>query len=357
MDWLESLIMGVVQGVTEFLPISSDGHLTVCQMVFDRLRGRAHSGEANLFFDVMLHVGTMAAILVYYRREIREGMRGLLGATDVKPLFERPIVVRVGILAFIATLPLVPDALYFKKLIEQALTSPTVTGFGFLVTAAMLITTLVLRGGEKGPAETTWLDALLVGIAQAFAPLPGVSRSGLTITAALLLGFRRTWAVGFSLMLAVLAISGAAVFEIKDLEPALITADEAARTAAAMVVAGLVGYAAIAWLVRIVLAQRLWYFSVYLVVLALVVLTVFPAWGGRRDGGGRAQPVDRSARVRPARPGVAAPDDRGGQSLDRPREAGTRASARSVGTPARGRVSLTGLDVGGSLARRAVAPG
>jgi undecaprenyl-diphosphatase len=346
MDWLESLVLGIVQGITEFLPISSDGHLAVFQMVFDHLRGRAHSGAANLFFDVMLHVGTMAAIVVYYRAQIRDGIRELLGATDVEDEFQRPIVVRVGILALIATLPLIPDALYFKKLIEDALTSPTMTGIGFLITAAMLLsTTYLLRGGEKGPAETTWLDALLVGIAQAFAPLPGVSRSGLTITAALLLGFRRTWAVGFSLGLAVLAITGAAVFEIKKLDPSTITGDQVARTLAAMVLAGLVGYAAIGWLMRIVVQQRLWYFSVYLVLLAGVVLTVLPAWGERRDGE-RTQPVDRSAWVRPARPGAAA----SGEPLDRTQRAGAAAGRSRADAPARGSVSVAGLDVVRSVA-------
>jgi len=83
MEWLKSLVLGVVQGITEFLPISSDGHLLITQNVFDRLTGAHNTGKQNLFFDVILHLGTTAAILVYYRRSIAAGWRGLLGAEDV----------------------------------------------------------------------------------------------------------------------------------------------------------------------------------------------------------------------------------------------------------------------------------
>ena len=129
-------------------------------------------------------------------------------------------------------------------------------GIGFLVTAAVLLLTAWLsrRDGTKGPAEMTWLDALLIGMAQMFAPLPGVSRSGMTIAAGLALGLSRTWAVGFSLLIAVPAILGAAVKEIKDMVDAHTAhrPSYVAQAIAATIVAGLVGYVAIPWLVRIV---------------------------------------------------------------------------------------------------------
>ena len=283
MEWLESLILGVVQGITEFLPVSSDGHLTITQMAFAWLTGQSRSGQENLFFDIMLHVGTLAAILLYYRNAIWQGARGfLLDATDVPPGFDRQSVLRVGLLAAVATSPLVPFALFFKKRLEEMFQSSQAAGVGFLITAAvLLLVSYRLQGpdGEKGPAQTTWLDALLIGIAQMFAPLPGVSRSGLTIAAALGLGFSRTWSVGFSLLIAVPAICGAAVFELKDAikDPAALglTPDRIAQTLAATVVAGLVGYLAILWLIRVVRAGRLWYFSVYLIALGTLVLALF----------------------------------------------------------------------------------
>ena len=120
-------------------------------------------------------------------------------------------MIRVGLLAVVATLPLIPLKLFLKDLIDQTFESTAAAGIGFLITAAVLSLTARLSGGDKGPLETTWLDALLIGIAQMFAPLPGVSRSGLTIATALARGLSRSWAVGFSLLIAVPAISGAAL--------------------------------------------------------------------------------------------------------------------------------------------------
>jgi undecaprenyl-diphosphatase len=150
------------------------------------------------------------------------------------------------------------------------------------------------RGGTKGPDRTTWLDALVIGLAQMLAPLPGVSRSGMTIAAGLALGLSRTWAVGFSLLIAVPAILGAAVKEVKDIDPATLSADYVAQALAATVVAGLVGYAAIAWLVRIVRGGRIWYFSVYLILVGLLVLSV-AIRGGTADAG-RSGALDGTVR-------------------------------------------------------------
>src|SRR3954469_4071297 len=119
MQWLESLILGLVQGLTEFLPISSDGHLALTQHIFDALRGRASSGAENLFFDVMLHVGTLTAIVVRYRAVARTGTRGLLGSTEVPPAYRRGAVIWVGLLAVVATLPLIPLKLFFIEMIKK----------------------------------------------------------------------------------------------------------------------------------------------------------------------------------------------------------------------------------------------
>jgi undecaprenyl-diphosphatase len=276
MEWLESLVLGVVQGITEFLPVSSDGHLLLTQNLFAWLTGVAKTGKENLFFDVILHLGTTAAILVHYRREIAECLRGLSAANDEPAAFRRSEIVRVGLLAAVATSPLIPLALFFKKMIEKTFEGFTFVGFGFLITAAVLVVTAWLkrRDGAKGPAEMTWLDALLIGVAQMFAPLPGVSRSGLTIATALALGLSRTWAVGFSLLIAVPAILGAAVWEMRHVELNSLSADRMSQAVAGTILAGVVGYFAITWLTRIVRSGRIWYFAVYLVVLGIVVLTL-----------------------------------------------------------------------------------
>lgn len=349
MDWLESLLLGVVQGFTEFLPVSSDGHLAITQQAFARLRGSGRSGAENLFFDVMLHLGTLTAILVHYRAVAKTSVRGLSGSTEVPPSYRRNALIRVGLLAVVATLPLVPDALFLKRWIDQAFQSTAAAGIGFLITASVLLLTIRLRGGEKGPEETSWSDALLIGIAQMMAPLPGVSRSGLTIAAALGLGLSRAWAVGFSLLIAIPAILGAAVFEIKDVDPAFLTADRVAQTAVATVVAGLIGYGAILWLVKIVRSGRLWYFSVYLTVLGIVVLTVSVYSGGRRHAG-RSEALDRPARGPVAGQGFGRGPDRPLGPLDRPVAARSRSAHRPPRPEAAGGLRLEGLGLGRPLA-------
>jgi undecaprenyl-diphosphatase len=272
MSWLDAIILGIVQGITEFLPISSDGHLSITEKFLNWLAGRSEDGAESLFFIVMVHLGTLAAILFYYRKVGLEAARGFVGATDVGPEYQRASVVRTCLLAVLATIPAVFVGLFLKKELEAAFKSLRAAGVGFLITGGVLLITMRQKGGEKGPAQTRWLDALLIGLAQAFAPLPGVSRSGLTITAALALGFSRSWAVGFSLLMAIPVIAGAGVLELKDVTKAMLAPSFIYPTLLATVVAGLVGLGAITWLVRIARAGALWYFSVYLFVLGIAVL-------------------------------------------------------------------------------------
>jgi undecaprenyl-diphosphatase len=272
MSWFDAIILGIVQGITEFLPISSDGHLSITQKFLNWLAGRSENGAENLFFVVMVHLGTLTAILFYYRKVGIEAARGFLGATDVDPVYQRSSVIRTCFHAVVATIPAVFVGLLLKKQLEATFASLTWAGAGFLITGCVLLITMRQKGGEKGPAQTSWRDALLIGLAQAFAPLPGVSRSGLTITAALALGFSRSWAVGFSLLMAIPVIAGAGVLELKDVTKAMLAPSFIYPTLLATVVAGLVGLGAIAWLVRIARAGALWYFSVYLFVLGIAVL-------------------------------------------------------------------------------------
>src|SRR5579859_5558676 len=134
MEWVKAMVLGLVQGITEFLPISSDGHLLVTQNLFDWVMGARSTGKENLLFDVILHLGTTAAILVFSRRVIATGVRGLLGSGDVPAGFRRGEVVRVGLLAAVATSPLIPLALFLKKLIEKTFEGIAMAGVGFLIT-------------------------------------------------------------------------------------------------------------------------------------------------------------------------------------------------------------------------------
>ncbi|WP_235963377.1 undecaprenyl-diphosphate phosphatase [Tautonia rosea] len=271
MTWFEALTLAVLQGLTEFLPVSSSGHLAVASSLFHSL-GEVEDRPDGLFFFVMLHLGTLLAILVFYRRVMWSGARALLSGGGVGETPSRAIVVRSGFLACVATLPAVVVGLTLKRTVDEAFENILVPGFAFLITAALLLSTTRMKAGLKGPAETTWVDALLVGLAQAFAITPGISRSGSTIAAALALGFSRTWAVGFSLLINVPAILGASVLVGKDLRIDSLAPEVIQMTVLATILSGIVGYGAIVWLVRIVRSGRLWYFSVYLVLLSVVVL-------------------------------------------------------------------------------------
>ncbi|RUL88858.1 undecaprenyl-diphosphate phosphatase [Tautonia sociabilis] len=298
MDWLEALTLAVIQGLTEFLPVSSSGHLSVADAAFEAIRGAPTEG--GLFFAVMLHVGTLGAIVAYYRKPALRGAVDLVGG-GIRRETSNPaqaLVIRSVLLACVATLPAVVVGLGLEDQVEAAFESRLAPAFGFLVTATLLLAVGRLPEGEKGPSQTSWRDALLVGMAQAIAITPGISRSGSTIAAALALGFSRTWAVGFSLLMAVPAILGAALLEAKDIDPGSLSPETVRMTASATALAGVIGYGAIAWLVRIVRAGRLWYFSVYLlvmsgVVLGSVALSEGPSSSGERRGE-RSSSVERT---------------------------------------------------------------
>lgn len=279
-EWLEALILGLIQGLTEFLPVSSDGHLALGQALFDHLRGEHRSGSDKLLLDIILHLGTLVAVLVYYREWFRPIFQkpaenkaisaGLAG--DVGPR-TRAEFIRVTLLAVVATLPTGIVGLALKKAFEQAHDSLYAAAIGFWVTAGVLWLCQKMPGGGKGRAETTFTDAFLIGLAQSLAPLPGVSRSGMTIAAALGRGLSPAWAAVFSLWISLPAIGGALVMEGKDLlESPEINTSLLKMGAAGAVVAGIVGYFAILWLVRVVKARRLQIFSAYLLGLGVVVL-------------------------------------------------------------------------------------
>ena len=317
MDWLEAMTLAVLQGLTEFLPVSSSGHLAVAETLFEAAWKRdAGDGEADLFFAVLLHVGTLGAIIAYYRRQAWEGLRALLGngqGVDVT----RWGVIRAGLLAGIATVPAVLVALTMKSRIERAFNGLEAPGVGFLVTAALLYLVMRVGGGKgtKGLGEMTWTDALLIGVSQALAIAPGISRSGSTIVAGLALGFSRPWAVGFSLLMAVPAILGAEVLELIDLEPGTIDPDQWGLMLSATAVSGIVGYGAIAWLVRIVRSGRLWYFSVYLIALGVAVLIASGRGIGRSESSRLVAPPE-SGRVEAAEGGTADGHGRRSDTLD-----------------------------------------
>ena len=200
------LVLAVVQGVTEFLPVSSDGHLVLVQ-------NWLAAGEGNLAMDVALHLGTLAAVLVVYRRDLLEILRRLFAGDAREPL-----------LILLATLPAVAVGLGLKHEIEALFESSRAAALGLFVTAGFLLAGERARrragvaplSQAQAPA-ITWRQALWIGCAQALAPLPGISRSGTTIATALMRGVDTAAAARFSFLMSIPAVAGAVVLEVPGL--------------------------------------------------------------------------------------------------------------------------------------------
>jgi undecaprenyl-diphosphatase len=258
MNIFESMLLGAVQGLTEFLPVSSSGHL----VLFQKILGIS---APVLFFDTLLHGGTLIAVLVVLRKEVWSILR-------------RPFQPLTAYL-ILGTLPAVALALLFNDTIEAAFESGSFLGFAFLLTSLFLALAEILSKRTALPrqqGEMNWLDSLLIGIFQAVAIVPGVSRSGSTLSASLGRGLDRDFAARFSFLLSIPAILGALVLQIKDLAGSGGAAGPgdlgAAPLIAGTLIAALVGFFAITFMLKIVRERSLWGFALYTGILGLLVL-------------------------------------------------------------------------------------
>lgn len=202
MSLLWTLFLGIMQGLTEFLPVSSSAHLTILGF----LAGLRE--EDALVFFVVLHMGTLGAVLAYFWRELGALLSGLLGCDGASW--------RYALLVLTTTVPTGIIGIAIKPQVEKMAVSPAAAGGFLFVTAAFLFATRFLRDGAKGDGEITFLDALLVGVAQGFAVFPGISRSGATLTVALARGFDRETAFRYSFLASLPAVTGAFLLEGRD---------------------------------------------------------------------------------------------------------------------------------------------
>ena len=248
MDLFTAALLGLVQGVSEFLPISSDGHL----VIFETLLG-VGEGEGGLSFVIAVHIGSLAALLLFYRERILALTRGLLGRDAAS-------LAHVAKLA-LATLPAVVVGLTLKERVEAAFQTPWLAGAGLLLTGTFLITTKRTQPRASAPAPS-YGQALAIGCAQALAILPGVSRSGSTIALALALGVAPLAAAEFSFLLGIIAITGAALLDLPELREAGATAAATPMLLGAAV-AALSGLAALALFVRLLASQKFHAFAYY----------------------------------------------------------------------------------------------
>ena len=234
MSLFHSILLGLIQGVAEFLPISSSGHLAIAEQL--------------LGVDVLLHLGTLVAVFVAYWPEIRDmileffrGIGDLIHGTTPTPV---PPARRMILLVIVGTLPLFV-ILPFKDWIEGLSSNLYVVGLALLATGCLLFASDRVRKGRKTERSTRMTDALLVGAAQALATCPGLSRSGTTITAGCFLGFERKFAVRYSFILSIPAVLGANILSLKDALEGAVIWSEVPVYLAGVIVAAVVGYACI----------------------------------------------------------------------------------------------------------------
>lgn len=257
MNWLQAIVLGAVQGLTEFLPVSSSGHLTLFQIAMN-------VSENPLIFDTLLHVGTLIAVVIVLWKDIVE-----LVKRPIRPLMLYLIV---------ATIPAVLAALFFGDQINAAFGSKAglPLGIGFLVSAAVMFATPLFTPGRIEMEKMGVLRPFLMGIAQAIAILPSVSRSGATIFGGVASGIKRVDVARFSFLMSIPAILGSVVLNAKDIvKMGAGMATDASGVlviVAGMVVAAVTGYLALKLVIDTIKKGKLWVFGVYTAVLGLMVI-------------------------------------------------------------------------------------
>lgn len=298
MSLLEAIFMGIVQGLTEFLPVSSSGHLALFKIMF------GIETETGMLFDVLLHFGTLVAICAVFYKDvaklITEGVYILKNGLINVAIFFRNSYIQLKnqlkkdkllkeeldlgtyhpvanssyrkfvLLVIVSTIPTGIIGIIGKDMVEMASKILIVPGICLVITAVLLFIADSVKGGEKLPRDITYSNAFMIGIVQGVATLPGISRSGSTITACLLSGFNRSFAVKYSFIMSIPAILGAMVLELKDLAIIALSAGEIVSYIVGMVIAGVIGYACIKMMLVVVRNKRFKFFAVYCLIIGLI---------------------------------------------------------------------------------------
>jgi len=256
MEILHAIILGIVQGVGEFLPISSSGHLVIVGAILDQSAGTESDAASKLLMNVVLHAGTLFSILIVYRNE----------------LLKLRLQPRVCLLIVLASVPAGLLGVFAKDLFVEVFATPLIAGIALFVTAALLVGGQKLERNELDYNQLSFGKALAIGCFQAAALVPGISRSGSTISSGLALGLKREAAAAFSFLMAVPVIGGAVLLEAKD----VIFGDLIIGDPVPLVVGGItafvVGLLTLRWLVALIAKGRLYWFSYYCVAVGTATI-------------------------------------------------------------------------------------
>ena len=271
MSVFESILLGLIQGIAEFLPISSSGHLAIAQNLLGL------KADVPEFFDVLLHLGTLLAVFAAYWQDIKDMVREFFCGigdvvhrstpTPVPPARRLILLIVIGTLPLFAVLPI-------HKKIQSLSNNMVFIGMALVVTGFLLYACDLRRNGRKNERTATWLDAVLVGVGQAVATVPGISRSGMTITAGCFTGFERRFAVRFSFLLSIPAVLGANILSLKDALEAGIDWTQVPVYLVGVIVAAVVGYLCIRLLRMIADRGRFGAFAYYCWAAGLLTLVL-----------------------------------------------------------------------------------
>ncbi len=272
MSTLQAIFLGVVQGLTEFLPVSSSGHLAIFQNLFHM------DVEGGILFDVLLHLGTLIAIFIAFRKDIGMLISEFFGMmADLVRKFREPDIIVINsayrkfvVLIIVSTIPTGILGIAGKDFVEYAGGTLLYPGIGLIITSVMLLLADRVGAGRKSARSATFLNAFEIGMAQGVATLPGISRSGATITTCLFCGFKKEFAVKYSFIMSIPAVLGAVVLELKDVPGMKLPASMIANCVVGMIVSLLVGFLALKFMIAVVRRKKYLGFSVYCFIVGMI---------------------------------------------------------------------------------------
>lgn len=272
MNLFEAIVLGIIQGLTEFLPISSTGHLTVAGKFMNLIS--ANNPEQWTAFIAIIQLGTLLAVLVYFWQDIISIIRDFFQDNLIKRVkfSEQRINSKLGWLIIVGTIPVVIIGLAFKDAIEGALTKNLyVIAISLIVLAFILAIAEKIAKFKKDLKDVTMFDSIIIGIAQAFALIPGSSRSGTTITAGLFVGLKRETAARFSFLLSIPAVFASGVLQIYEAVK-FVDQSMALNIIVATIISGLSGYLAIDFLLKFLKKNSTFLFVYYRIALGILIL-------------------------------------------------------------------------------------
>ena len=269
MSLLQSIILGIIQGLTEFLPISSSAHLVLVPY----LLGWKIPADEAFIFNVLVQVSSLAAVIAYFWRDLITILGAWLGGIVHKKPFADPHA-RMGWLLILATIPAGVFGLLIKDLVEQAFASPVATAIFLFVTAGFLTASEYFSRKNKEVEQLNWKYALWIGVAQAISIFPGISRSGATISGGMVCGLKRTDAARFAFLMSIPILLAAGLLASLDLVKIGGIGDMLPVFIPGFVVSAIVSYLAIRWLLKYLTQRPLYIFAIYCTLLGAIILVL-----------------------------------------------------------------------------------